>query len=58
MVKKGIVDRLVHMLERHNFEFLVLMITFLKRLSIYAENKDRVSPAAYELLLFGGGVCG
>ncbi|EGD78885.1 hypothetical protein PTSG_11792 [Salpingoeca rosetta] len=43
MVKKGIVERLVHMLDRHNHEFLVLMVTFLKRLSIHKENKDKMA---------------
>lgn len=42
MVKKGVVDYLIRMLERHNFEFLILMLTFLKKLSIFGENKDRV----------------
>ena len=42
MVKKSIVEKLVRMLDRHNFEFLVLMVTFLKRLSIFRENKDKV----------------
>ena len=47
MRKKHIVHLLVSMLERSNVELLILAVTFLKKLSIYKENKDvmgKVSP--------------
>lgn len=43
MVKKGIVQQLGTMLKRHNFEFLTLVVKFLKKLSIFQENIEVVS---------------
>lgn len=40
MKKKNIVAHLVKMLDRSNVELLILAVTFLKKLSIYKENKD------------------
>ncbi|XP_026469279.1 kinesin-associated protein 3-like [Ctenocephalides felis] len=43
MRKKNIVGLLVKTLERNNFELLILIVTFLKKLSIVADNKDDMS---------------
>ncbi|KAG2428744.1 hypothetical protein HXX76_011447 [Chlamydomonas incerta] len=43
MKKKNIVVYLVKMLERSNVELLILATTFLKKLSIYKENKETMS---------------
>jgi hypothetical protein len=43
MKKKNIVVYLVKMLERSNVELLILGSTFLKKLSIYKENKEKMS---------------
>ena len=40
MVKRKIVQYLAAMLDRTNAELLVLVVTFLKKLSIFQENKD------------------
>jgi Kinesin-associated protein (KAP) len=45
MKKKNIVTLLMHMLERSNVELLILAVTFLKKLSIYKENKDQMAKA-------------
>eukprot|EP00892_Ulva_mutabilis_P011239 jgi/Ulvmu1/8488/UM044_0022.1 len=42
MKKKGIVSHLLRMLERSNVELLILAVTFLKKLSIYKDNKDQM----------------
>lgn len=42
MKRKGIVAHLLHMLERSNVELLILTVTFLKKLSIYKDNKDQM----------------
>eukprot|EP00798_Chlamydomonas_sp_ICE-L_P013630 gene13630-19508_t len=42
MKKKNIAVFLVKMLERSNVELLILSTTFLKKLSIYRENKDKM----------------
>ena len=44
MVKKGIVPQLISLLERMNYEFLTLVLTFLKKLSIFNENMAVVGP--------------
>ena len=44
MRNKNIIQLLMAMLDRENVELLVLVVTFLKRLSIYKENKDEVGP--------------
>ncbi|KAL3149688.1 Adenylyl-sulfate kinase (APS kinase) [Trebouxia sp. C0009 RCD-2024] len=43
MQKKGIVVYLVKMLDRTNVELLILATAFLKKLSIYQENKDQMA---------------
>lgn len=43
MKKKNIVVYLVKMLDRHNVELLILSVTFLKKLSIYKENKEKMA---------------
>lgn len=43
MKKKNIVVYLVKMLDRHNVELLILAVTFLKKLSIYKENKEKMA---------------
>ena len=40
MRNKNLIPMLVKMLERNNEELLILIISFLKKLSIFAENKD------------------
>ena len=40
MRNKNLIPMLVKMLERSNEELLILVISFLKKLSIFAENKD------------------
>mmetsp|Transcript_31985 Transcript_31985/g.38691 ORF Transcript_31985/g.38691 Transcript_31985/m.38691 type:complete len:802 (+) Transcript_31985:194-2599(+) len=42
MKKRNIVVYLVKVLDRRNVELLILSVTFLKKLSIYKENKDRM----------------
>lgn len=43
MKKKNIVVYLVKMLDRSNVELLILATTFLKKLSIYKENKEKMA---------------
>lgn len=42
MKNKNIVKDLITLLDRDNVEFLILIVKFLKKLSIFAENKDEV----------------
>ena len=42
MKKRNITVYLVKMLERRSVDLLVLCVTFLKKLSIYRENKDKM----------------
>lgn len=47
MRNKNIVHMLVKALDRDNFELLILVVSFLKKLSIFMENKnDMVRPIA------------
>ena len=39
MKNKGIVSMLVQLLERDNVDLLILIVSFLKKLSIFMENK-------------------
>lgn len=39
MKNKGIVSMLVQLLERENVDLLILVVSFLKKLSIFMENK-------------------
>lgn len=45
MKNKGIVGNLIELLDRDNVEFLILIVNFLKKLSIFAENKDEMKQA-------------
>ena len=40
MINKSIVVHLIQTLERENPELLILVVSFLKKLSIFIENKD------------------
>ena len=42
MTAKGLIQNLMTFLERENPELLILVVAFLKRLSIFAENKNRM----------------
>lgn len=42
MTAKGLIQNLLTFLERENPELLILVVAFLKRLSIFAENKNRM----------------
>ena len=42
MQRRGIVPQLIEMLNRCNVELLILAVTFLKRLSVYRENKEQM----------------
>jgi hypothetical protein len=48
MRSKGIVKMLIETLDRDNFELLILVVSFLKKLSIFIENK-------HEMVSGGGG---
>ncbi|KAJ3412303.1 Kinesin-associated protein 3 [Chytridiales sp. JEL 0842] len=50
MIKRDIVNYLLHMLDRKTPELLVLVMTFLKKLSIFKENKDELVKNMDELL--------
>ena len=45
MKRKGIVKSLVSLLERKNTELLILVISFLKKLSCFASNKEEMKAA-------------
>ncbi|KAJ3331374.1 hypothetical protein HDU76_003351, partial [Blyttiomyces sp. JEL0837] len=51
MVKRGIVKYLMTMLDRKTPELLVLAITFLKKLSIFRENKDEMIRNQDDMLM-------
>ena len=42
MKNKKIVPMLVQLLERDNVDLLILVVSFLKKLSIFVENKDEM----------------
>ena len=42
MKNKSIVEMLVRTLERDNYELLILVVSFLKKLSIFVENKNEM----------------
>ena len=42
MKNKKIVPMLVQLLERDNIDLLILVVSFLKKLSIFVENKDEM----------------
>ena len=45
MKRKGIVKSLVSLLERKNTELLILVTSFLKKLSCFATNKEEMKAA-------------
>ena len=46
MKNKGIILQLVNLLSRDNQELLILVVSFLKKLSIYSDNKDEMVTLA------------
>ena len=40
---KGLVKHLMALLERDNTELLILVVSFLKKMSIFRENKDQMA---------------
>eukprot|EP00049_Salpingoeca_infusionum_P004975 m.86470 g.86470 ORF g.86470 m.86470 type:complete len:781 (+) comp12811_c0_seq2:111-2453(+) len=42
MIKKNLIEYLVAALDRENYEFLTLIVTFLKKLSIFEDSKDKM----------------
>ena len=50
MKNKGIVSYLTRLLSRSNDELIILIVSFLKKLSIFGENKDEMVNI-YEMLL-------
>ena len=42
MKNKGMVGMLIKILDRENFELLILVVSFLKKLSIFIENKNEM----------------
>ena len=43
MHSKGLVQHLLALLERDNVELLILVVSFLKKMSIFKENKDEMA---------------
>ena len=52
MRNKNVVKILVRSLERDNFELLILVVSFLKKLSIFLENKTEMVRGLFILNLF------
>ncbi|KAJ3276056.1 Kinesin-associated protein 3 [Terramyces sp. JEL0728] len=50
MIKRDIIKYLVEMLDRNTPELLLLIITFLKKLSVFQENKDQMLKYSTKLL--------
>ena len=42
MKNKNVIQLLIKTLERDNFELLILVVSFLKKLSIFVENKNEM----------------
>ena len=42
MKNKGVIKMLISTLNRDNFELLILVVSFLKKLSIFVENKNEM----------------
>ena len=47
MRNKNVVKMLVKCLERDNFELLILVVSFLKKMSIFIENKTEMVSSIY-----------
>jgi len=52
MRNKAIIPMLVSCLERDNFELLILVVSFLKKLSIFIENKNEMVSQVISARLF------
>jgi hypothetical protein len=50
MTRKNVVPHLIEMLSRSNVEVLILAVTFLKKLSIYRENKDQMTKVRADVI--------
>ncbi|RKO93016.1 kinesin-associated protein-domain-containing protein, partial [Blyttiomyces helicus] len=50
MIKRGIIKYLIIMLSRKTSELQILVVTFLKKLSVFRENKDEMVKMADELI--------
>lgn len=49
MRNKSVITQLIHALERDNNDLLILVVSFLKKLSVFVENKnDMVSSVEYQ----------
>ena len=46
MHSKGLVKHLLALLERDNTELLILVVSFLKKLSIFRENKEEMADGS------------
>ena len=59
MKNKGVINLLVTALDRNNFELLILVVSFLKKLSIFVENKQAmvgVKDGFFSYLILGIGI--
>ncbi len=50
MIKRDIVKYLINMLDRSTPELLILVVTFLKKLSIFQENKNIMVNQSNQLI--------
>lgn len=50
MIKRDIIKYLIEMLDRNTPELLLLIVTFLKKLSVFQENKDQMLKYSTKLL--------
>ena len=48
MKRRGVTNLLVQLLNRTNEELLILVISFLKKLSLYSENKVKYLPLSID----------
>jgi hypothetical protein len=52
MVNKTIVGLLVQALSRQNHELLILVVSFLKKLSIFIENKNKMVTSESFIIIY------
>jgi len=50
MKNRGLIMSLCSLLDRNDDDLLIIIITFLKKMSIYMENKDEIVSAATQCL--------
>lgn len=50
MKNKNVIPLLIKTLDRDNFELLILVVSFLKKLSIFVENKNEMVKSYYLLI--------